>query len=43
VAFNIDVEHYMELSAKPVLELDKKLELKKYNLASVTALLGLTL
>jgi len=32
LAFNIDVEHYMELSAKPVLELEEKLELKKYNL-----------
>jgi len=33
IAFNIDVEHYMELSAKPFLELEEKLELKKYNLA----------
>jgi hypothetical protein len=33
-AFNIDVEHYMELSAKPFLELEEKLELKKYNLAT---------
>jgi len=32
-AFKIDVEHYMELSTKPVLELEEKLELKKYNLA----------
>jgi hypothetical protein len=34
MAFNIDVEHYMELSAKPFLELEEKLELKKYNLAT---------
>jgi len=33
-AFNIDVEHYIELSAKPFLELEEKLELKKYNLAT---------
>jgi len=33
-AFNIDSEHYMELSAKPFLELEEKLELKKYNLAA---------
>jgi len=33
-AFNIDNDHYMELSAKPFLELEEKLELKKYNLAT---------
>jgi len=27
-AFNVDSEHYMELSAKPFLELEGKLELK---------------
>jgi len=32
--FNIDNDHYMELSAKPFLELKEKLELKKYNLAT---------
>jgi len=32
-AFNIDNDHYMELSAKP-LELEEKLELKKYNLST---------
>jgi hypothetical protein len=34
VAFNIDGDHYMELSSKPFLELEEKLELKKYNLAA---------
>jgi len=34
VAFNIDNDHYMELSAKPFLELEEKLKLKKYNLAT---------
>jgi len=33
-AFNIDHDHYMELSAKPFLELEEKLELKKYNLST---------
>jgi len=33
-AFNIDHDHYMELSAKPFLELEEKLKLKKYNLAT---------
>jgi len=33
-AFNIDNDHYMELSAKPFLELEEKLELKKYKLAT---------
>jgi len=33
-AFNIDTDHYMELSAKPFLELEEKMEVKKYNLAS---------
>jgi len=33
-AFNIDDDHYMELSAKPFLELEEKLDLKKYNLAN---------
>jgi len=33
-AFNIDHDHYVELSAKPFLELEEKLELKKYNLAT---------
>jgi len=34
MAFNIDSEHYIELSTKPFLELEEKLELKKYNLAN---------
>jgi len=34
VTFNIDGEHYIEQSAKPFLELEEKLELKKYNLAT---------
>jgi len=34
LAFNIDHDHYMKLSAKPFLELEEKLELKKYNLAT---------
>jgi len=33
-AFNIDHDYYMELSAKPFLELEEKLKVKKYNLAS---------
>jgi len=33
-AFNIDTDHYMELSAKPFLELEEKLKVKKYNLAT---------
>jgi len=33
-AFNIDNDHYMDLYAKPFLELEEKLELKKYNLAT---------
>jgi len=33
-AFNIDNDHYMELSAKPFLDLEEKLEIKKYNLAN---------
>jgi len=33
-AFNIDNDHYMELSAKLFLELEEKLEIKKYNLAT---------
>jgi len=33
-AFNIDHDNYLELSAKPFLELEEKLELKKYKLAS---------
>jgi len=31
---SFDVEQYMELSVKPFLELEEKLELKKYNLAT---------
>jgi len=33
-ASNIDHDYYMELSAKPFLELEEKMEVKKYNLAS---------
>jgi len=33
VAFNIDMDHYTELSNKNFLELEEKLEVKKYNLA----------
>jgi len=33
-AFNIDNDYYMELSAKPFLELEEMLELKKCNLAT---------
>jgi len=32
-AFNIDMDHYTELSSKNFLELEEKLEVKKYNLA----------
>jgi len=32
-AFNIDHNYYMELSARPFLELEEKMEVKKYNLA----------
>jgi len=34
VAFNIDHDYYMELSAKPFLELEEKLKVKKYKLAT---------
>jgi len=33
-AFNIDPDYYMELSAKPFLELKEKMEVKKYQLAT---------
>jgi len=33
-ALNIDHDYYMELSAKPFLELEEKMEVKKYNLAT---------
>jgi len=33
-AFNIDPNYYMELSAKPFLELKEKMEVKKYQLAT---------
>jgi len=33
-AINIDHNYYMELSAKPFLELEEKMEVKKYNLAT---------
>jgi len=33
-AFNIDHDDYIELSAKPFLEMEEKLEVKKYNLAT---------
>jgi len=33
-ASNIDHDYYMELSAKPFLELEEKMEVKKYNLAA---------
>jgi len=32
-AFNIDMDHYSELCSKNFLELEEKLEVKKYNLA----------
>jgi len=34
VAFNIDHNYYMELSSKPFLDLEEKLEVKKYKLAT---------
>jgi len=33
-AFNIDHDYYMELSAKPFLELEEKIKVKKYKLAT---------
>jgi len=33
-ASNIDHDYYMKLSAKPFLELEEKMEVKKYNLAA---------